>query len=403
MLTRPKNLSTGTPIWSAYATPSITTHRLTADLTTDVVVIGAGVSGAMVAEELAEAGFAVVILDRRKPLSGSTSASTALLQYDIDTPLTEMAKTIGFDNAARAWRRSKLGLESLAAKTAALQIRCDFARRHSVYLTGDILDADGLRKEQIARNSIGLRTEYLTSKMLKDQYGISRQAALDVADSIAVNPKKLAAGYLLKAIERGAKIYAPTTVAAVEPRVRGVDVVTEDGPAIKAKHVIFATGYELPKSVSLKHHEVNSTWAIATRPQRENLWPGEAFIWESSDPYLYIRTTKDGRVICGGEDEEFSDEEKRDTLIPQKTKILSAKLAKLLPDIDARADYAWTGCFGGTSDDLPSIGPIPGMANCYGVLAFGGNGITFSRIAAEVTRSYLTGKTDPEADLFAFR
>lgn len=403
MLTRPKNLSTGAPVWSAYATPAIPTHHLTSDLTTDIVVIGAGVSGAMVAEELAEAGFAVIILDRRKPLTGSTSASTALLQYDIDTPLTELAKTIGFDDAARAWRRSKLGLESLAAKTAALQIRCDFARRHSVYLTGDILDADGLRKEQIARNSIGLRTEYLTAKMVKDQYGISRQAALDVADSVAVNPKKLAAGYLLKAIERGAKIYAPTTVKAVEPRARGVDVVTEDGPAIKAKHVIFATGYELPKAVSLKHHEVNSTWAIATRPQRENLWPGEAFIWESSDPYLYIRTTKDGRVICGGEDEEFSDEAKRDALIPKKTEILSAKLAKLLPGIDAGADYAWTGCFGGTSDDLPSIGPIPGMANCYGVLAFGGNGITFSRIAAEVIRSYLTGKTDPEADLFAFR
>ena len=43
------------------------------------------------------------------------------------------------------------------------------------------------------------------------------------------------------------------------------------------------------------------------------------------------------------------------------------------------------------------------MPNCYGVLAFGGNGITFSRIAAEVIRATLTGQTDPEADLFAFR
>ncbi len=116
-----------------------------------------------------------------------------------------MAKTVGFDDAARAWRRSKLGLESLAAKTAALQIPCDFARRHSVYLTGDMLDADGLRQEQIARNSIGLRTEYLTTRMLRDQYGIRRQAALEVEGSVAVNPVKLAAGYLLAAIKRGVK------------------------------------------------------------------------------------------------------------------------------------------------------------------------------------------------------
>jgi len=394
---------TGIPVWSAYATPAIPTHRLTRDIKADVLVIGAGVSGAMVAEELAEAGFSVVLADRRKPLSGSTSASTALLQYEIDTPLTLLAKTVGFDDAARAWRRSKLGLESLAAKTAALQISCDFARRHSVYLVGDMLDADGLRREQIARNSIGLRTEYLTTRMLRDQYGIRRQAALEVEGSVAVNPVKLAAGYLLAAIKRGVKIYTPVAITAIEPRARGVDVLAEHGPSIKAKHVIFATGYELPKPVSVKHHEVNSTWAIATRPQREALWPGQAFIWEASEPYLYIRTTKDGRVICGGEDEEFSDEAKRDALIPAKTRILSAKLAKLFPELDATPDYAWTGCFGGTADDLPSIGPIPGMANCYGVLAFGGNGITFSRIAAEIIKARLTGQDDPEAGLFAFR
>ncbi len=334
LLTRIKDLSTGAPVWTAYAAPAIPTHRLTGDAKADVLVIGAGVSGAMVAEELAEAGFSVAIVDRRKPLSGSTSASTALLQYEIDTPLTLLAKTVGFDDAARAWRRSKLGLESLAAKTAALEIACDFARRHSVYLTGDMLDADGLRQEQIARNSIGLRTEYLTTRMLRDQYGIRRKAALEVDGSVAVNPVKLAAGYLLAAIKRGAKIYAPVTIAAIEPRARGVDVLAEHGPCIKAKHVIFATGYELPKSVSLKEHQVNSTWAIATRPQPGALWPGQAFIWEASSPYLYIRTTKDGRVICGGEDEEFSEEEKRDALIPAKTRVLSAKLAKLFPELD---------------------------------------------------------------------
>jgi glycine/D-amino acid oxidase-like deaminating enzyme len=390
-------------VWSAYARPAIPVRKLTRDISTDVLVIGAGVSGAMVAEELAEAGFAVVVVDRRKPLTGSTSASTALLQYEIDTPLTVLAKTIGFDDAARAWRRSKLGLESLSAKTNALRIRCDFVRRNSVYLTGDMLDADGLRQEQIARNSIGLHTEYLTAKMLREQYGIRRQAAFDVEGAIAVNPVKLAAGYLLAAIARGAKIYAPVMIEAIEPHAGGADAFSGDGPSIKAKHVIFATGYELPKSVSLKRHKVNSTWAIATRPQPEALWPGQAFIWEASDPYLYIRTTKDGRVICGGEDEEFSNEAKRDQLLAAKTEILSAKLAKLFPGLDTTPDYAWTGSFGGTADDLPSIGPLPGKAHCYGVLAFGGNGITFSRIAAEIVRARLTGKDDPEADLFAFR
>ena len=45
------------PVWTAYVAPAIPTHRLTGDAKADVLVIGAGVSGAMVAEELAEAGF----------------------------------------------------------------------------------------------------------------------------------------------------------------------------------------------------------------------------------------------------------------------------------------------------------------------------------------------------------
>ena len=52
---------------------------------------------------------------------------------------------------------------------------------------------------------------------------------------------------------------------------------------------------------------------------------------EVSDPYLYVRTTSDGRVICGGEDEEFADKTARDALLPQKTMTLQRKLGRLLP------------------------------------------------------------------------
>ena len=93
---------------------------------------------------------------------------------------------------------------------------------------------------------------------------------------------------------------------------------------ISARHVVLATGYELAPIVPPRGHRVLSTWAIATRPQPGRLWPREALIWEASDPYLYLRATRDGRVICGGEDEDFTDEEARDALIGAKTAAISA-------------------------------------------------------------------------------
>ena len=84
-----------------------------------VIVIGAGMTGAMAAEELSAAGLRVTLVDRRGPLQGATSATTALLQYEIDTPLTVLQHTIGHADAARAWRRSaglgKPGGESASA------------------------------------------------------------------------------------------------------------------------------------------------------------------------------------------------------------------------------------------------------------------------------------------------
>src|SRR6188508_1267024 len=80
-LTRKRNLRTGAPVWSSERKPAVPQHRLTADLEADVLIVGAGISGALLAESLTEAGLSVVIVDRRSPLAGSTSASTALLQH----------------------------------------------------------------------------------------------------------------------------------------------------------------------------------------------------------------------------------------------------------------------------------------------------------------------------------
>jgi len=92
----------------------------------------------------------------------------------------------------------------------------------------------------------------------------------------------------------------------------------------------------------------------------------------------------------------------RDALIGEKTAAIQRKLRALLPQIDTEADFAWTGSFGVSDTSMPSIGLIPGKSRSYAVRAFGGNGIVFSMIAAEVLRGFLRGPPDPDADLFAF-
>jgi glycine/D-amino acid oxidase-like deaminating enzyme len=132
------------------------------------------------------------------------------------------------------------------------------------------------------------------------------------------------------------------------------------------------------------------------------LWPGECCIWEAADPYLYIRTTQDARVICGGEDEDITREEERDALLGRKTATLRRKLHRLLPKLDTTVAYAWTGTFGETTNGLPIIGQVPGMPHCWIAMGYGGNGTTYAAIAADIIGGAITGRTDTDAALYAF-
>src|SRR5690348_11452857 len=105
-LTPEKRLLAGNSVWRGSRGTSLKFDALTQSIYADVVVVGAGISGAFMAHALAAQFECVVIVDRRAPIKGSTSASTALLQFEIDQPLTKLADKIGFARARHAWRHS---------------------------------------------------------------------------------------------------------------------------------------------------------------------------------------------------------------------------------------------------------------------------------------------------------
>lgn len=401
--TQHRKLRTGRSVWESLPAPRIQARRLSRDVTCDAVVIGAGISGALIAERLTEDGLDVVMIDRRGPLAGSTTASTALLQYELDVPLSRLAERIGLGRAERLWRRSKLALDALDERLHRLGLDKDVARRSSLYLQGDRLDADGLRQEGKARRRSGFEVSFLDRGEVKRTYGISGRAALLGHGSLAADPRRLAAGFMRTALARKARLYAPVEAIEIQPLASGAVVHTADGPSLRARTVVFATGYEMPKGVPRKGHTVTSTWALATRPQSRAAWHDEVLISEASDPYLYLRIGPQGRIICGGEDEASIDQATRDALIPQKIAKLEEKLGRLMPLVRPEADYAWAGSFGASPTGSPSIGAVPGMSNCFAALGYGGNGITFSMLSAQVISAAIAGQDDPDGDLFSFR
>ncbi len=88
---------------------------LSADVDCEVVVVGAGVgiTGALIARGLVEAGLGTIVLDRHDVGWGSTAASTALLQYEIDTELLQLSKLVGEQHALAAYKACEAALAEL--------------------------------------------------------------------------------------------------------------------------------------------------------------------------------------------------------------------------------------------------------------------------------------------------
>src|SRR3990170_5634699 len=98
-----RDLRTGLSLWLAKKPAPFRIDETVTGIRADVVVVGTGISGALVADALTQAGYSVLALDRREPMSGSTPASTTLLSFELDTPLIELSRKIGRSDAARGW------------------------------------------------------------------------------------------------------------------------------------------------------------------------------------------------------------------------------------------------------------------------------------------------------------
>jgi glycine/D-amino acid oxidase-like deaminating enzyme len=323
-----------------------------------------------------------------------------MLLWDVDRSLSQLVDFYGFERAVRAYRASLAAAHGLVRLARQLRIDCDMRRRNALYLAaGD--RADDLVAEAALRVRAGLPSTFLDFTVLKECYGVLRAGAVLSPEAADADPAALAVGLLNIAIERGARLRKGEAIG-FDSHGSGVTVSFSDGFEAEARHVVLATGYVMPKLVRATVQEVSSSWVIATTPQLEKLWPEGALIWEATENYHYARTTANGRIIFGGEDDRHLVEpEERDAATPDKTRRLTEKLKAQWPSAETRLDYRWSGTFDSTRDGLPLIGPVDGAPRICAAYGYGGNGITFSYLAAHLIATYFAGGTSPLLNDFA--
>jgi glycine/D-amino acid oxidase-like deaminating enzyme len=175
------------------------------------------------------------------------------------------------------------------------------------------------------------------------------------------------------------------------------------GCQVQAKKLVIACGYESLQYLPKKIEKLSSTYVILSEPlPDQDFWYKNSLIWETANPYLYLKVTPDNRILVGGRDSDFQNAVKRDALLKTKAHQLETAFKKLFPHIPFKTDFQWAGTFSSSKDGLPYIGSIAERPNTYFALGYGGNGITFSLLAAQIISKIMTGKKRPDDGAFDF-
>ena len=376
---------------------------LARNLTTDVAVIGAGITGALVAWHLQEKGIPCVVADRRHVAMGSTAASTSLIQYEIDVPLRRLIPMVGYRNAVRSYELCRQAIGDLKKISRSVGNGKNFQEKHSLQFASYQKDAAGLEQEYAWRKKLGFRVDLLSAADVKKHVGFDAPAALLSYEAAQLDAYLFTHKLLGDLRDEQCPVYDHTEIVAVRHEKRKVVLRTAGGYTITAKKLVVACGFESGKYLGRKVEDLHCTYAIVSEPlPQEELWKDNCLIWETASPYRYIRTTPDHRVLIGGKDTGYHPVARQLALLPQKAKSLRKSFGRLFPHLPFRIDFQWAGAFATTRDGLPYIGTAPGIPHTYFALGYGGNGITFSLLAAQMISGSIHGEPQPDLELFSF-
>ena len=399
------DLTSNEPFWLVKNGLVASYPSLADNIKTDVLIVGGGITGSLMAHKCIADGYNTVLIDRREIANGSTSATTSMLQYEIDVPLFELIEKIGQDGATANYWACHDSIDELGDIVRDIKSDCGYDKKESLYFAAYKKHIPMLQTEFEARKAAGLPVQWLTEDQIKRTFQLERAyAGILSKQGGSLDAFKFTHDVLAYNCDKGLQVFDKTDIKKTMYHNKGVTITTDYGNTIKAKTIIYCNGYESTELIKDNFVKLLSTYAIVgERLDKKPKHLSDTLIWNTADPYLYLRTTDDHRILIGGEDEDFVDDDKRDALIFEKQSSLQKKLKRLLPKTNFRPDFAWAGTFGETKDGLPYIGKHPSFPSSYFVLGFGGNGITFSVIGANVVSSMMKGNPHPLEAYYKFR
>lgn len=376
--------------------------RLEHDLTTDVVVVGAGISGLTTVYNLLLSGKKVIVADDGFIGSGESGRTTAHLSCALDDRYFEIEKLLGKEAAALAAQSHTEAIRFIKNTVEKESIDCRFKTVDGYLFLHPSDDPQNLYKEYQAVVAAGVQAEIV--------YGIpgislpKEQAGIRFADQGEFHIMEYLNGLAQAITKLGGTIFTETKVTEIDK-----NGVTANGFKINAAHIVVATNSPI-NNIFTMHTKQSAYRSYVIGAKVENGKLPHALWWDTGDheaqwntaPYHYVRIEEtDGHdvLIVGGEDHKTGQAHDEQLSEGQRYERLEAWARQHFPDME-EVIYRWSGQVLEPIDMLAFIGKNPGDENIYIITGDSGNGMTHGTLGGMIVCDLICEKENPYAGLY---
>lgn len=370
-------------------------EKLKENISVDVVIVGAGITGITAAHLLSEEGLKCAILEAGSILNGTTGHTTAKLTAQHSIIYDEFINHFGEEKARLYYESHMNAIQFVENAIKEQGIDCDFSREDAcVYVTTD-QNVEKLKTEWEAYQKLGI------DGAIKDTIpfqNIPAKAALVMRNQAQYHPLKFLKALLDKAVKAGCLVYENTTAQTINKNDSDPAVITKSGHQVSCKQVIIASHfpfYDIPGLYFARMYPERS-YAIGIKTDKD--YPGGMYI-SSDGPTRSIRYTPlngEKLLIIGGENHKTGQG------------INTLKHYEALQDFAEHVfgikeyEYRWSAQDLVTLDKLPFIGPITsGYKHIFVATGFKKWGMTTGILAGHLLRDYVLKRDNPYHELYS--
>ena len=391
----------GDPIFTKINKHKKQYEYLTKDIDTEVIIVGGGVTGSIVGYYFSKNNIPAVILEKERIAHGSTSITTSLLQYELDSNARDLEEYTSLENIITSYKLGLKALDELDEFIKEYGNKCKYEKKDTLLYTSKECEVKAMEEEYKTRKNAGIDVKFISKEdnpfsldIKGGVYGVNGGAQLD--------PYEYTHQLLEVSCNMGLQVFENTEVMDINYEQDGVEVTTSFGYKVRGKKVIIATGYNTERFTKRNFGAKTVTYNIATKPVKNfDGWFNRVLIRDNCDPYNYFRTTADNRIIAGGEDVDFYTNIKNEKLAKEKYSILLNRIKNMFPNIkDIEIDYEYCGGFISSQDNLGYIGEDPNHKNLWFCLGYGANGILFAILGGMMLSKLYKNEIDENLKLF---